>query len=88
MANGYGSREKARLALKRMNQVRKQDKRSLAVSTEDKSDEEMAEARVATISDSPQFGGSKRSILRLNLAHYFYSMTKVLALYNCLCSWI
>ncbi|KAH0783641.1 hypothetical protein KY290_003239 [Solanum tuberosum] len=33
MTNGCGSREKARLALKRMNQTRKQDKRSLSLSS-------------------------------------------------------
>ncbi|XP_055815980.1 telomere repeat-binding factor 1 isoform X2 [Solanum dulcamara] len=67
MANGCGSREKARLALKRMNQARKLDQKSLGVSTEAKSDEEMAEARLATTSsDSPQIGGSKRSIIRLD----------------------
>lgn len=72
MANGCGSREKARLALKRMNQARKQDERSLSVSTEAISDEEMTEARLATTSsDSLQMRGSKRSIIRLNLAHYF-----------------
>ncbi|XP_049388503.1 telomere repeat-binding factor 1-like isoform X2 [Solanum stenotomum] len=66
MTNGCGSREKARLALKRMNQARKQDKRSLSISTKAKSDEEMAEARLATTSsDSPQIRGSKRSIIRL-----------------------
>ncbi|KAH0733446.1 hypothetical protein KY289_004634 [Solanum tuberosum] len=67
MANGCGSREKARLTLKRMNQARKQDERSLSVSTEAKSDEEMTEARLATTSsDSPQIRGSKRSIIRLD----------------------
>ncbi|KAG5625016.1 hypothetical protein H5410_010234 [Solanum commersonii] len=66
MTNGCGSREKARLALKRMNQARKQDKRSLSISTKAKSDEEIAEARLATTSsDSPQIRGSKRSIIRL-----------------------
>ncbi|KAF3625231.1 Single myb histone 2 [Capsicum annuum] len=67
IANGWGSREKARLALKRMNQARKQDESSLAVITEAKSDEKMAEARLATTSiGSPQIGGSKRSIIRLD----------------------
>lgn len=67
MTNGWGSREKARLALKRMNQARKQNESSLAVTTKAKSDEEMAEAWLATISSgSPQIGGSKRSIVRLD----------------------
>ncbi|KAK4740131.1 hypothetical protein R3W88_003828 [Solanum pinnatisectum] len=67
MANGCGSREKARSALKRMNQAHKQDERSLSISTEAKSDEEMAEARIATTSsDSPQIRGLKRSIVRLD----------------------
>ncbi|XP_016501292.1 telomere repeat-binding factor 1-like [Nicotiana tabacum] len=67
MANGWGSREKARLALKRMNQTRKQDEKSLAVTIEAQSDEEIVEARLAiTSSGSPQIGGSKRSIIRLD----------------------
>ncbi|OIT29007.1 PREDICTED: telomere repeat-binding factor 1-like isoform X2 [Nicotiana attenuata] len=66
MANGWGSREKARLALKRMNQTRKQDE-SLVVTIESQSDEEIVEARLATTSSgSPQIGGSKRSIIRLD----------------------
>ncbi|CAN4112086.1 unnamed protein product [Withania somnifera] len=67
MANGRGSREKARLALKRINQVRKQDESSLTATTEAKNDVEMAEARPATTSSgSSQIGGSKRSIIRLD----------------------
>ncbi|XP_059313893.1 telomere repeat-binding factor 1-like isoform X2 [Lycium ferocissimum] len=67
MANGWGSREKARLALKRMNQAHKQEESSLAVTTEAHSDEEIAEARLATTSSgTPQIGGSKRSIIRLD----------------------
>ncbi|XP_009606143.1 telomere repeat-binding factor 1 [Nicotiana tabacum] len=67
MANGWGSREKARLALKGMNQTRKQDENSLALIIEAQSDEEIVEARLATTSSgSPQIGGSKRSIIRLD----------------------
>ncbi|XP_060168063.1 telomere repeat-binding factor 1-like isoform X3 [Lycium barbarum] len=67
MANGWGSREKARLALKRMNQAHKQEESSLALTTEAHSDEEIAEARLATTSSgTPQIGGSKRSIIRLD----------------------
>lgn len=95
MANGWGSREKARLALKRMNQTRKQDEKSLAVTIEAQSDEEIVEARLAiTSSGSPQIGGSKRSIIRSNLAHYLLqhdsdcSLLHLLVLTDLVKSWL
>lgn len=94
MANGWGSREKARLALKGMNQTRKQDENSLALIIEAQSDEEIVEARLATTSSgSPQIGGSKRSIIRSNLAHYllqhdYCSLLHLLVLTNIVKSWL
>ncbi|XP_019248276.1 PREDICTED: telomere repeat-binding factor 1-like isoform X1 [Nicotiana attenuata] len=67
MANGWGSREKAKLALKRMIQAPMQDESSAAVTSAADSDAEIPEARPATTSrGSPQHGGSRRSILRLD----------------------
>ncbi|KAK4377219.1 hypothetical protein RND71_003515 [Anisodus tanguticus] len=68
MANGWGSRDKARLALKRMIQAPVQDESCVAVSSAAESDEEIPEARPATTSSgSPQNGGSRRSLLWLYL---------------------
>ncbi|XP_060175980.1 telomere repeat-binding factor 1-like isoform X1 [Lycium barbarum] len=65
MANGWGSRDKGRLALKRMIQAPVQDE--VAVTSAAESDEEIPEARPATTSSgSPQYGGSRRSLLRLD----------------------
>ncbi|KAL3814321.1 hypothetical protein ACJIZ3_015589 [Penstemon smallii] len=63
MANGWGSRERARLSLKRMHPARKHGESSMAHS----SDEEMADGRslAASGSSSPN-DGPKRSIMRLD----------------------
>uniref|UniRef100_A0A5B7ANX7 MYB transcription factor n=1 Tax=Davidia involucrata TaxID=16924 RepID=A0A5B7ANX7_DAVIN len=67
MANGWGSREKARLALKRMQPVNKQDENSMALNTVVQSDEEIVDAKpLAVSSGSPQTGVPKRSIIRLD----------------------
>ncbi|KAA8536282.1 hypothetical protein F0562_028760 [Nyssa sinensis] len=67
MANGWGSREKARLALKRMQHVPKQDENSMALSTVVQSDEEIVDAKsLAVSSGSPRIGVPKRSIIRLD----------------------
>ena len=66
MANGWGSRERARLALKRMNQAAKQDDSPMAISNLAQSDDDNVDPRPhATSSGSPQIGSSKRSIIRL-----------------------
>lgn len=72
MANGWGSREKARIALKRMNHVPKQDENPTSVSSAAQSDEEIVDATkpVASSADMQQFSGSKRSIGRLILLYY------------------
>ncbi|WMV55280.1 hypothetical protein MTR67_048665 [Solanum verrucosum] len=67
MANGWGSREQARLAVKKMRQAPKQDGSPMTDTTAAESDEETAEARpVTTSSGSPQAHGSKRSMIRLD----------------------
>ncbi|KAL3538792.1 hypothetical protein ACH5RR_002158 [Cinchona calisaya] len=66
MANGWGSRDRARLALRRMNQTARQES-SMGISTVAQSDEDTVDPRPnATSSGSPQIGGSKRSIIRLD----------------------
>lgn len=67
MVANWGSREKAKLALKRMKQVPKQDKTSMTLETVVlRSDQEIIDAKpLAVSSSSPPTGGSKRSIIRL-----------------------
>ncbi|KAI3774662.1 hypothetical protein L1987_49221 [Smallanthus sonchifolius] len=66
MANGWGSREKARLALKRVHHVSKDDN-PLALTSIDHSDEDSGDGRpLPSSSGSPQIGSSKRSMIRLD----------------------
>lgn len=66
MANGWGSREKARLALKRVQHGSKDDN-PLALANVDQSDEDSGDTRpIPSSSGSPQMGGSKRSMIRLD----------------------
>lgn len=67
MANGWGSREKARSSLKRRQPVPKQDENSMALSTVVQSDEEIVDVEpLAVCSGSPEIAVSKRSIIRLD----------------------
>ncbi|XP_057493102.1 telomere repeat-binding factor 1-like [Actinidia eriantha] len=67
MANGWGSREKARLALKRMQPISKQDENSIALSPVGQSDEEIVDVKPLAVSTgSPQIGVPKRSMIRLD----------------------
>ncbi|CAH9125738.1 unnamed protein product [Cuscuta epithymum] len=68
MANGFGSREKARLALKKMHQTSKQDESpSTLAKVSPQSDEDTIKVKpVATSSGSPLVGGSRKSIIRLD----------------------
>lgn len=67
MANGWGSREKARLALKRMQVTPKQDENPMALSTVVHSDEEIVDAKpIAVSNDTLQLTSSKRSFIRLD----------------------
>ncbi|XP_057788128.1 telomere repeat-binding factor 1 isoform X2 [Salvia miltiorrhiza] len=67
MANGWGSRERARLALKRMHPAPKHGESSMALSTFSQSDDELVDARSLDPSggSSPN-DGPKRSIMRLD----------------------
>ncbi|XP_023739039.2 telomere repeat-binding factor 1 [Lactuca sativa] len=66
MANGWGSREKARLALKRVQHVPKDDN-PLSLTPADPSDEDSGDVRpLQSSSGSPQVGASKRSMIRLD----------------------
>ena len=65
MANGWGSREKARLALKRLHAPRK-DENAVAPSVAAQSEDELAEAKSVSLSlDIKQITGPKRSNVRL-----------------------
>lgn len=66
MANGWGSRERSRLALKRMHPTPKHEESSMALSTFSQSDDELVDARSLDPSggSSPN-DGPKRSIMRL-----------------------
>ncbi|CAN4102224.1 unnamed protein product [Withania somnifera] len=67
MENGWGSREQAKMTVKRMKQTPKQDGSPVTDTTAAESDDEAAEARPATTSSgSPQIHGSKRSMIRLD----------------------
>ncbi|XP_041013745.1 telomere repeat-binding factor 1-like isoform X1 [Juglans microcarpa x Juglans regia] len=67
MANGWGSREKARLAVKRVAQVPKQDENSMALSTVVQNDEDFVDAKPLGVSnDTLQVPAPKRSIVRLD----------------------
>ncbi|CAH9100262.1 unnamed protein product [Cuscuta europaea] len=67
MANGWGSREKSKLALKRVHRTPKQDESSLALTNVDQSEDESSEDKqVETSSGSPRSGGTKRSVIRLD----------------------
>ncbi|XP_043713978.1 telomere repeat-binding factor 1-like [Telopea speciosissima] len=66
-AHGWGSREKARLALKRSRQFPKHDDNPLALTTVVQSDEEIVDAKPLAISSGTlSTAGPKRSIKRLD----------------------
>lgn len=83
IANGWGSREKARLALKRMHQNSKDDDSSMALAHLDQSDEEMLDEQSLAVSmgSPPQTGSSKRSIIRLDGCIFAYYVIRVC--YHC-----
>ncbi|CAK9186654.1 unnamed protein product [Ilex paraguariensis] len=67
MANGWGSRERARLALKRMQQVPKQEENPMATIPVSQSDEETVDAKPLAVSaGSPPINVAKRSSMRLD----------------------
>ncbi|XP_048431049.1 telomere repeat-binding factor 1 isoform X3 [Pyrus x bretschneideri] len=67
MANGWGSREKAKTALRRMHQISKQDESSIPLSTTVQSDDEMMDAKPISVSSETQhISGPRKSIVRLD----------------------
>lgn len=65
MANGWNSREKTRLPVKRLSHVTRQEESSAAVRTLAQSDEENADAKdLASSAHVVQIDGPKRSIVR------------------------
>ncbi|GAV86469.1 Myb_DNA-binding domain-containing protein/Linker_histone domain-containing protein [Cephalotus follicularis] len=66
MTNGWGSREKSRLAVKRTPPAHKQDENSLALSSFVQSDEETVDAKPVTVSSSLDVTPPKRSIVKLD----------------------
>lgn len=66
MANGWGSREKAKTALRRMHPISKQDENSMPLSTVVQSDDEMMDAKpISVSSETQQISGPRKSIVRL-----------------------
>lgn len=66
MANGWTSREKSRLSVRRVHQNAKQDDNSMAV-TAVPSDEEIVDVKPLQVSrDMVQVPGPKKSIVRLD----------------------
>lgn len=76
MANGWGSRERARLALKRMHPTPKHGESSMALSTLSQSDDDLVDARSLDPSggSSPN-DGPKRSIMRLYILFTILAVT-------------
>lgn len=66
MANGWGSREKARVALKRIHSGAKEDNPLALANVDDTDDDSVDGKTLPSSSGSPQTGGSKRSMIRLD----------------------
>lgn len=82
MANGWGSREKARLALKRLHAPKK-DENTVAQSVAIQSEDELPEAKsVSLSSDVKQITGPKRSNVRLVKSFIIF---RSFSLSSCLC---
>ena len=65
MANGWGSREKARLALRKVPSAPKAEGNPLSLSTAVQSDDETVDTKALALpSNLVQITGSKRSIIR------------------------
>lgn len=65
MANGWGSRDKAKLTVKRVHHVPRQEESSAAARIAVQSDEEMVDIKDLSISgDALHIDGPKRSIVR------------------------
>ncbi|XP_047324154.1 telomere repeat-binding factor 1-like [Impatiens glandulifera] len=67
MAHGWGSRDKARLALKRLHSASKQDENSLVLTVVGQNNEDILDTEPLAISkEYPQISGPKRSFARLD----------------------
>ncbi|XP_030522781.1 telomere repeat-binding factor 1 [Rhodamnia argentea] len=67
MANGWGARDKAKLTVKRVNHVPRQEESSAAARNAVQSDEEMVDIKDISVSgDALHIDGPKRSIVRLD----------------------
>ncbi|KAM1650691.1 hypothetical protein EV1_003294 [Malus domestica] len=67
MANGWGSREKAKTALRRKHLISKHDENSIPLSTTVQSDDEMMDAKpISVSSETQQISGPRKSIVRLD----------------------
>lgn len=67
MANGWSSREKSRLSVRRVHQVPRQDENSMAITAVAPSDEEIVDVKPLQVSrDIVHIPGPKRSNLRLD----------------------
>ncbi|KAK6143623.1 hypothetical protein DH2020_023971 [Rehmannia glutinosa] len=66
MANGWGSRERSRLSLRRMHPTSKLGESSMSLSTTSQSDEEIVDRLRAGSGGSSPNDGPKRSIMRLD----------------------
>jgi len=71
MANGWSSREKSRLAVRRVHHTPKQDEHSMSITPVAPSDEDIVDVKPLQISrDTLQILGPKRSNLRLDFFCY------------------
>lgn len=83
MANGWGSREKARLALRKVPSAPKPEENPLSYSTAVQSDDESLDTKAITLPSNPvQITGSKRSIIRY--ISYLLIMILLFSLFRCL----
>jgi len=71
MANGWSSREKSRLAVRRVHHTPKQDEHSMSITPVAPSDEDIVDVKPLQISrDTVQILGPKRSNLRLEFLFF------------------
>lgn len=74
MANGWSSRDKSRLAVRRVQQVPKQDENPTTATSVVPSDEETVDVKASQVPrDMLQIPGPKRSILRWNSFYLYFN---------------
>ena len=73
MTNGWNSRQKSRLAVRRVQHVPKHDENTLALTSVDPSDEEIVDVKPLQVSrDMVTIPGPKRSLVRLDSYHLIF----------------